>query len=554
MSSKKSISAKARKRRSGTMMARINSTDSLNLESQLSGPINVSEKRKLTIQTDLFDGVDVFDSISSESNLIVDSDKSKKSESLQDDDLRQFQKFIFIRRVSATPQSSVKNDLTQKKQTPVSNPNSKEAKVTFSEQVQPSSTFTSKKELKQKQINISDREKTELRLVPASEAQTHLDHYIKQSNSNFLSYTDQFTSSIETLRNLSNRLKSIHDRNITFAREFMKYEIALDLITKEFYEGEIDRIRSNIDNSAKFLLFITQQNQSRTFVDLYGFNKQFIKSQGKQKDFIWKTTSLKSKIRSLPQIHLPNDPNDIISHYMDPSSETGRIMQRFKVKVAELRYPDVEIIADAISEKEKTPVSGVINVLFDCAWYFRSYPVCDSFKCSRIPRTDMIIPKVFDPPFLEDEWIYMTFDELSSSDWPLKPAVDELFDLMIITNPFEIAKKFYSIINNIGKCVQRIFIRQNKESKYIDIDFDQLFVLMLLCVFTSGLSEIVAPMIYSYSFREFIMEDYQIQYAMSHMEGLCQHIKNIDWNETRRKSFELQEKHASTLPEPLSKK
>ena len=554
MSNKPNISSSIKKRRSGTIIPRINSTDSLNLSSQQTAQIFVSEKRKSTINSDLFDGADFFDSISSESNILVDANKSSNLANQQDDDFSQFEKFIITKYEPVVSQSSVKKDQIKQNQADTPNHNSKEVKVTFAEKRQPSLIQSSKKDQKQKQVTISNENMTEPLCMTAMDAQSRLDQLIKQANANFLSYTDHSTKSIETLRTLTNTLKTLHDRNIKFARDFMKYEIALNLITKDFYDGEIERTRSNIDNCAKFLFFISQKNQSTTFVDLKGFFRQFIKPQVNQKAFLRQTISLNAKIHSLPHKKLPIDPNDIFAHYMDSTTETGRIMHRFKVKVAELRYPDIEVIADAISEKKKVPASDVINILFDCAWYFRTYPICDTFKCSRILRTDTIIPKAFDPPFLEEEWVYMTFDELSSSNWPLKPAVDELFDLMILTNPFDIARKFYSIINTIGKCVQRIFIWQNKETKFIDIDFDQLFVLMLLCIFTSGLNEIVAPMIYSYGFREFIMDDYQIQYAMSHMEGLCQHIKNIDWNETRRKSLELQEKHATTLPEPLSKK
>lgn len=541
------ISAPIRKRRSGTTMVRINSSDSLNITPPPNAPLDINERRRSTITSDLFDGADFFDSISSESKLSFNSKAPLQSENATDDDFSQFEKYLILKKPNVQSKDAVKKQPTQQKPNPQSDST---AKIASAQSTLPSS---SKKEVKPKQTSFAVGKPMDSSVISSSEAKLQLDTLIKQANTNYLSYTDQFTNSIEVLRGLSNKLKTIHDRNIKFARNFMKYEIALDLLIKESNEREIERIRTNIDNFAKFHLFISQKDPS-AMINFAAFVKNHIKSQEGQKGFIKKTTLLKTKIRSLPQRTLPNDPNDIFAHYMDPSTETGRIMNRFKVKVRELRYADLEVIADAISEKEKAPASDVINILFDCAWYFRTYPICDPFKCSRIPKTDTIIPKVFDPPFLEDEWVYMTFDELSSSDWPLKPAVDELFEMMILTNPFDIAKKFYSIINIIGKCVQRIFIWQNKESKFIDIDFDQLFVLMLLCIFTSGLSEIVAPMMYSYSFREYIMDDYQIQYAMSHMEGLCQHIKNIDWNEIRRKSLELQENHAKTLPEPLFKK
>jgi hypothetical protein len=151
---------------------------------------------------------------------------------------------------------------------------------------------------------------------------------------------------------------------------------------------------------------------------------------------------------------------------------------------------------------------------------------------------------VFDPPFLDDEWAMLTFGELARSDWPLKAAVDELFGIAISANPFSIADQFFEVIQLIGKCVQRILARKARTTKFPEMDFDQIFVLALIAVLTSGVSDLPAIMRSSFSFREFVRADAQRQYAMSHMEGLCTHLERLDYGDLRRRSSQLQDQYS----------
>ena len=120
---------------------------------------------------------------------------------------------------------------------------------------------------------------------------------------------------------------------------------------------------------------------------------------------------------------------------------------------------------------------------------------------------------------------------------------------MILTNPFSIAKRFSMIINSIGNRVSKILKDQGKSDEDIEIDFDQLFSLLLTCIFASGLSEITLPMNYAYRFGEFMTNDYDLQFAASHMEGICMHIKNLDFDEIQRKSNALLEEFKKNHPE-----
>ncbi|OHS93202.1 hypothetical protein TRFO_12032 [Tritrichomonas foetus] len=373
-----------------------------------------------------------------------------------------------------------------------------------------------------------------------------------QANSDFISNTDRFKEANSKIGNISKHLKLLKLKNIKFGRNFLRFEIAHALLVKDFWDSEIQRCRNNIDNCASFITFLGGVGKDYQFVDLKKFiPKYFLDGAEQYKIFKKHSQILNLKIQSLQQQQVPVNQNDIVNRYFDQKTKVSAMMNRFRVIIDKIRYPDLEVIAEAVGEIQNEPINEVIDHLFEIAWYFRMFPICDRFTLNKIPNTNSLIPKVFAPPFLDDKWNYMTFLELSASDWPLKPAVDALFEMMVLTNPFQMGRKFYDIIQLIGKCVQDILKSQNKSTKYVDIDFDQLFVLMLLCVFTSGLNEIVLPFTYCYKFRDFMMDNYQIQFATSHMEAICMHVRQIDWKDTKKKSDELRKKRKIELKEKI---
>ncbi|OHT07862.1 hypothetical protein TRFO_23811 [Tritrichomonas foetus] len=124
----------------------------------------------------------------------------------------------------------------------------------------------------------------------------------------------------------------------------------------------------------------------------------------------------------------------------------------------------------------------------------------------------------------------MTIGELSHHDWPLKIVIDSLVHFMFLINPFKIARLFSLVITKIGD----IFI--NKE-----IDFDQLFGLLVVSIICCGISDILSPLKYACEFSEF-SNDSTIDYAMSHMEGLCEYFAKLDFIAIKKKSkkFEIE--------------
>jgi hypothetical protein len=183
----------------------------------------------------------------------------------------------------------------------------------------------------------------------------------------------------------------------------------------------------------------------------------------------------------------------------------------------------------------------MIYELIDIGWSVKMFPYSPEFSFFQLPSVATLVPKVFNPPFISGSFLLMPFRQLSGRNWPLKPAVDELFVIMTMTNPFKIAHHFYLVIQEIGRCVHRILIHKNEDTRFVEIDFDQIFVLMMLCIFASGFKDILQPMAYACSFAEFVRGDPEKQYGMSHMEGLCAHLPGLNYAELARESARLLE-------------
>ena len=77
----------------------------------------------------------------------------------------------------------------------------------------------------------------------------------------------------------------------------------------------------------------------------------------------------------------------------------------------------------------------------------------------------------------------------------------------------------------------------------VEIDFDQLFSLLIICVFASGLISITEPLWFSYQFNEWADEFPGIQFAMSHMEGLRSFFLDLNYMELREKSNRLKKEY-----------
>ena len=126
----------------------------------------------------------------------------------------------------------------------------------------------------------------------------------------------------------------------------------------------------------------------------------------------------------------------------------------------------------------------------------------------------------------------------------------KIFEMMILTNPFDIAKVFWDVIQEAAECMKRMLIDRGEKPEDIEIDFDSLFPVLMICVFVFGLDEWMTVALYTISFNE-QTDDPELQFAMTYLEGLVTHIMALDQTKLKAKAAQLREKWASDAADPL---
>jgi hypothetical protein len=378
---------------------------------------------------------------------------------------------------------------------------------------------------------------------------------MKRSNYDYMMATDALRKCKNSLREIS---QQISDARAAGADDPLKHflpHVVHQNYRSEHFERHSLKMKSNVERYAQFLNFLEKLSGDIWYVELKDFCSQVIKTaRPVTQMFDRRESMLLGRIAKV--VKVPKESSDPMTVFLTPTHRTGQILQRFASQIQNIAYPDLDVIADALLDACKSRQSfskdGIIDLLFEKGWIVQNYPFAPDFPQFTIPWTaGGLIPKIFNPPFIGEDRVYFSFDQLSSRNWPLRAAVDLVLPIMFMTNPFHIARQFYNVIQEIGKCVQVILIRGNKDTKFIEIDFDQMFVLMILVLLAAGISEITLPMAWAATFREFAASDPHSQYAMSHMEGLCVHLAKIDYQDLKKKSLQLQRQQPVDTVDPL---
>ena len=384
------------------------------------------------------------------------------------------------------------------------------------------------------------------------EAIQQITENMKKDNDNFLMNNEYCKITKTKLEQLKQQIREAKVKGeIDPIRHPVRYEIAANNYAFDFAEEEIARAKKNIFIYGQMITAITKRFQTTNtefYVDLKKFIREILPENslaGQNNKTFVKNKLIISRFFQ-PIQPLPVDPNDKVAVLLSQTNKSGRIIQKFKFQAANFSYDDLDVIADALLEQNHNFTKDeIIQILFDVAWSVKKYPIATREVVSfMIPTISDLVPAIFNPPYLTDKWKLMTFQELSQTpDWPLKKAVDSLFDIMLDVNPFDIAKHFSNTINLVADGIQEMV---NKDASEIEVDFDQLFNLLIVCIFTSGLSDITKPMSYAHQFSEYV-SDPDLQFAMSHMEGLCSYFPTINFRKIRNDSMEIVKKHQQNL-------
>jgi hypothetical protein len=161
----------------------------------------------------------------------------------------------------------------------------------------------------------------------------------------------------------------------------------------------------------------------------------------------------------------------------------------------------------------------VLNHAFAFGWNRTEFPFTE--KGTKPPTYYDEPVRMFDPPYMPEEFMDVTINELRFSEWPYSSVVDILDELFFIINPIEGAKKFYQAMDKTAQCVSDVTGHEAL------VDFDTVFPLIMISVLASGL--ISEPQILRYiaSLSTIEYSDSRVTFAASYVEAILTHISSL---------------------------
>lgn len=298
----------------------------------------------------------------------------------------------------------------------------------------------------------------------------------------------------------------------------------------EKYRQHIQQLQNNIRIVAELEDFV-KQCEKKPYIDFHLFQNNYLCGDDKIRKALEKEQQFKQYMETLPQT-----PKEFAWEYtfLDPSQKTGRIMRRLVSNIGEMTYYDIEVIIKALC-KDKNEVPRVRQLIFDLAWQQYIFPFVDVL-IMELPNIFDLSPRIFTPPFLSDQVLDTPFSVLNNTDWPFKDVSENLFILLIETDPFIIADGVWNIIAQITEITNKLVIDSGGNPDDADIGFEVLFKYLLVIIFAFGVSEILEVMSFCGMFYEFTeCQDSQRQFAMTHCNGLVKYITSMNAIELRHK-------------------
>jgi hypothetical protein len=241
---------------------------------------------------------------------------------------------------------------------------------------------------------------------------------------------------------------------------------------------------------------------------------------------------------------------------LHPKTKSGKVIQRFEERIEFLRYEEVFSVIDHLCQ-ERSDFRRIESLLFDLAWSKKPYPFgfCGKRTMSTgqwaLPVKGDMFPAVIGSTVLSTEFAFTPFSLLNGTKWPFRSVVDKIFEMMILTNPFDIARVCWNVIQDAAKCLQRVLVIGGVNPEDVEIDFDSLFPVLMICVFAFGMDEWMRVAMYAISFADQAGDDPELQFAMTYLEGLVTHIIALDQDNLKRKATEMRSAWADSQSDPL---
>lgn len=177
----------------------------------------------------------------------------------------------------------------------------------------------------------------------------------------------------------------------------------------------------------------------------------------------------------------------------------------------------------------------VLDIAFSYAWRQIDYPFLDQSIVKQLPTFQNVRVSLFLAPHMPDEYQKLHIGQLIDTNWPYKPVVDHLMSFYFLINPLQMAKILFDAISIAGPCIDKVV------DKPIEVDFDTIFPLILICVLATGI--INEPQILYYVAK--VGQDYQddsiVQLGSSYAEAIITHLSGLNENELIEETKKLEQ-------------
>jgi hypothetical protein len=353
------------------------------------------------------------------------------------------------------------------------------------------------------------------------------------------------------------RLLALRRRGVESQRRNAAIHIIYHRKQMKIYKLRSKPLQRNVERVVGFLEYLRglpDRYELLPQIDLKGFRKSFEEPHPHIHVLEQHVTYLKAHQKDL--IEQKPGTGDWYANLLHPQTKTGKVIQRYEERIDALSYEDVQNIIKHLGTG-KAELRKLEALFFDLAWAKHQYPF--GFSGTRalpangrfLPVKGDLFPAVIGENIIDAEYEFVPFSALNGMNWPFKSAVDMIFEMMMLTNPFDIARVYWNVIQNCAECMHRVLVLKGVNRDDIEIDFDSLFPTLMICVFTFGIDEWMQVALYAISFNEHVSDDPQLQFAMTYLEGLVTQIIALDQKTLKEKAVDLRRKWADGQSDPL---
>ncbi|OHT16446.1 hypothetical protein TRFO_02709 [Tritrichomonas foetus] len=305
--------------------------------------------------------------------------------------------------------------------------------------------------------------------------------------------------------------------------------ISLSLIDIEKKILHFGEMRKYLSVKRDFSLYLVS-------VNIRGFSNAIPNNFKKIKE-MQQNISLFENYICLPKFIPP--PEELKEQLIYPTSSTAPLFTQLEKNIEKTTYENFLNLLNEFHSmtNENDELKILIDLAFSYAWRATNYPFLpESIASFDLPSFQKVRTSLFLAPNIPEKYEKMHICELVESDWPYKPVVDHLMTSFFLINPIDIALVFFEAMGVAGRCVTEVC------GEAVEIDFDTIFPLMLVCVLVSGILNEPKLIHYVANLGLLYKEDSTCQLGASYAEAIIKHLSSLDEQELLKETEELDKK------------